>query len=408
MKKAWLPILLMIISLAGLLWSRAILSLSAPLWIIWLLVHSRKDIFHHENKSLLIWGISPVLIALLGCWQHGFAKEDLDHLLTLSTYALAAFMGSLISVKYSQTILLKYWVWTSLIALSYPLFWYVTHYHEALIRYGSGQTVPVWMDDDHVRFGMFLTIGCFMSFALFVQQKIMRMIGIILLFSILILAIRTAWIMILIMIIVIALFTLINGTRFQKRALILWITAIMLITATTYQLSPGIQQKIAYTLYDWQQFGAGKADPNLSDATRRVINGESWKLIQAGENNIGWSAIDDVIRNSIQKNYPQQKFDFGWPFNQWLFWWMGSGMIGLLFFSTWLIYPLIRGIRKKNIALSAVSAAIMVSCLIETNLAYQYSVWIHGWVVALLWNEPTSFLREITVSKSGNYGNQMA
>lgn len=408
MKKAWLPVLLMMISLAGLLWSRAILSLSAPLWIVWLLVHSRKDVFHDENKSLLIWGISPVLIALLGCWQHGFANEDLDHLLTLSTYILAAFAGSLITVKYSQTALLKYWVWTSLISLGYPLFWYIMHYQETLIRYGSGQTVPVWMDDDHVRFGMFLAIGCFMGVVLFVQQKIMRLIGIFLLFSVLVLAIRTAWIMILVMALVTAIFILLYGNRFQKKILIIGFIAMIAIAAITYQLSPGIQQKVAYTLYDWRQYEAGKADPTLSDATRRVINGESWKLIQAGENNLGWSAIDDVIRNSIQKNYPQQKFDFGWPFNQWLFWWMGSGMIGMLFFSGWLFYPLIRGIRKKNITLSAVSAAIIVSCLIETNLAYQYSVWIHAWIVALLWKEPSSFLREITISKSGNYENQKA
>ncbi|WP_353548478.1 hypothetical protein [Sediminibacterium sp. KACHI17] len=406
MKKAWLPVLLMIISLAGLLWSRALLSLSAPLWVIWLLSHSKKDIFHDKNKSLLIWGISPVLIALLGCWQNGFAKEDLDHLLTLSTYILAALAGALISARYTQNVLLKYWVWTSLIALGYPLLWYITHYQETLIRYGSGQTVPVWMDDDHVRFGMFLAISCLISLAVFVREKSMRLIGVFLLFAILILAIRTAWIMLLIMIIVVSLLTLLKGTPFQKRVLMTAILAMVSFTAITYLLSPGIQQKIAYTVYDWQQFEAGKADPNLSDATRRVINGESWKLIQAGENNIGWSAIDDVIRNSIRKNYPQQTFDFGWPFNQWLFWYMGSGVMGLLLFSAWLIYPLIRGIRKNNIALSAVSAAVIVSCLIETNLAYQYSVWIHAWSVALLWNLPDSFLEGITISRSGNYENQ--
>jgi hypothetical protein len=174
------------------------------------------------------------------------------------------------------------------------------------------------MDDDHVRFGMFLAIGCFMGVVLFVQQKIMRLIGIFLLFSVLVLAIRTAWIMILVMALVTAIFILLYGNRFQKKILIIGFIAMIAIAAITYQLSPGIQQKVAYTLYDWQQYEAGKADPTLSDATRRVINGESWKLIQAGENNIGWSAIDDVIRNSIQKNYPQQKFDFGWPFNQWL------------------------------------------------------------------------------------------
>lgn len=408
MKKAWLPVLLMIISLAGLLWSRAVLSLSAALWVIWLFTHSRKDIAQKENKSLLIWGIAPVLMALLGCWQNGFNKEDLDHLLTLSTYIVAAFAGSLIAAKQQQSALLKYWVWISLIALSYPLFWYITHYQEALIRYGSGQTVPVWMDHDHVRFGMFVAISCCISFVLYIDQKAMRLISLFLLLAILLLAIRTAWIMILVMIFITALFILINGTRVQKKGLIIGILAILVMVAITYQLSPAIQQKLAYTSYDWQQFEAGKANPNLSDATRRVINGEAWQLIQSGQNNIGWSAIDDVIRKSIQVSYPEQTFDFGWPFNQWLFWWMGSGITGLILFSVWLIYPLIRGIQKKNMALSAVSAAIIVSCLVETNLAYQYSVWMHAWIIALLWNYSTGFLREPTISKSGNYENQKA
>ncbi len=406
MKKAWLPVLLMIISLAGLLWSRAILSLSALTWVIWLLTHAKKDIVHDKNLSLLIWGISPICIALLGCWQNNFAKEDLDHLLTLSTYILAAFTGSLIAVKYHQSELLKYWVWVSLIALSYPLFWYVTHYQETLIRYGSGQTLPVWMDDDHVRFGMFLAVSCFIGFVLFAQQKIMRVISIFLLLAIVLLAIRTAWIMILVMILVTTLFVLLYGTWLHKRKLLMGIIAVMVLVIITYQLSPSIQQKIAYTVYDWQQYEAGNANPTLSDATRRVINDESWKLIQAGQNNIGWSAIDDKIRKSVQSSYPEQKFDFGWPFNQWLFWWMGSGFTGMLLFSIWLIYPLIRGIRKKNLALSAISAAIIVSCLIETNLAYQYSVWIHAWIIALLWNDSTCFFQEPTISKSDNYENQ--
>jgi predicted membrane protein len=405
MKKAWLPVLLMIISLAGLLWSRAVLSLSALLWVIWILAHSRKDIFEKENKSLLIWGISPICIALLGCWQNGFAKENLDHLLTLSTYMLAAFAGTLISAKYDHKEILKYWIWASLIALSFPLIWYATHYQEAVVRYGSGQTVPVWMDDDHVRFGVFLSISCFISLVFFPAKK-MRLISSILLLAILILAIRTAWVMILVMLLITGLFILINGTLLQKRKLVSAIVAMVILAATIYFVFPGVQQKIAYTLYDWQQFQTGIIDPNLSDATRRVINSEAWKLIEAGQNNIGWSAIDDVIRKSIQTSYPQQKFDFGWPFNQWLFWWMGSGIAGLLLFSVWLIYPMIHGIRKKNMPLCAVSAAIIVSCLVETNLAYQYSVWIHAWVVALLWNNPSSFFQKSIISKSDSYENQ--
>lgn len=402
MKKAWLPLLLMIISLAGLLWSRAVLSLSSVLWLAWVISQYKRGLFTKTNTPLLVWGLSPAVLALLGSWQYPFATEDLDYLLTVSIYFLAACSSIMIGLQNATLSLLKTWVVTAIISLVYPLSWYFIHYEEALVRYGTGRTVPVFMDNDHVRYGIFLSIAAFLGICFFYQNKIFRIISICLIPAIVLLAIRTAWVTTAVMFMAGLFFICFHGSYVQKRNTTIAALIALIVFFFAFQYVPGIQQKIAYMVYDWQQYRSGKINPSLSDGTRMVMNGESWKLIQAGRSDMGWFAIDDTLRQQVIQAYPGKNFDFGWPFNQWLFWWMGSGITGMLLFSCWLMYPVIEGFRKKNVGLICVSAGIIVSCLVEANLAYQYSVWMHAWCIALVWNQSFSLGNGKITSESGS------
>jgi len=49
----------------------------------------------------------------------------------------------------------------------------------------------------------------------------------------------------------------------------------------------------------------------------------------------------------LWKIFSCKNTEFGWPFNQWLYWWMGSGWWGMLLFSGWLLYPIILGFQQK-------------------------------------------------------------
>jgi hypothetical protein len=127
-------------------------------------------------------------------------------------------------------------------------------------------------------------------------------------------------------------------------------------------------------------------DANLSDGVRRNINWVAWQNIQSDFNiNTGWQAIPATLQSSFTKYFNTQTIEYGWPFNQWLFWWMGSGWWGMLLFSGWFFYPLFKGFQRKNMGIICWTIAIALSCLVETTLNYQYGVFLHIFPIAILW-----------------------
>ena len=146
---------LAIIMLGGLLWSRAILSISMGLmavYAIYYLKQNNADLF----SPLFIWCVSPLLLAFTGIYQAGFTEANLSFLLTLMVYPIAG-ITAIAGEKFAFTKTVSQpWIHASFIALLYPLGWFVLHANEAFELYGQGRTLPVFMDTDHVRFSIFL------------------------------------------------------------------------------------------------------------------------------------------------------------------------------------------------------------------------------------------------------------
>ena len=140
-----------------------------------------------------------------------------------------------------------------------------------------------------------------------------------------------------------------------------------------------LYQKINYTLYDYQQFNTKGYDANYSDGVRRAINKASIKAI---ENNfiggVGWNNIKPTIQQYFYQQYLQAP-PFSWPFSQYLFWLLGAGIIGLLSSTAWLLFPIWPGWLIKQKEWMIWSIAIAVSCLVESNLSYQFGITLHAW-----------------------------
>lgn len=405
MKKEWIVFILFLSMLTGLLWSRAVLSVSMGLWLLFAVWQYKTWIKGWQKDSLLLWGIAPILITLLGCWQHGFAEEDRSFLLTLSVYPITAIaVKTVLALKQPVTNkwfpaaadgslnwLMTPWIHASAIALLYPLSWYLLHFNEVNTVYGQGQSLPTFMENDHIRFGMLLCSAALFTWLNRRQNKQVNslLLGLFL-FAIILFAVRTAWVMLLLIIFIVFVSTILFERKYALKKILLAVLAITGICVLSYFLFPTIQQKMAYTIYDWQQYQPGNYNPNFSDGTRRALNFSAWEAIKQGESNIGWSSIPERLSVYFSRYHEGQSTHFGWPFNQWLFWWMGSGWMGMLLFSAWLFFPVIVGVRKKNIGLIGWSVAIAASCLVEVNLGYQYGVWLHAWGIGLLWHHKKS------------------
>ena len=376
--------ILFLLMLIGLFFSRALLSFSQVFWIFWLIKDWKQiKVF---SSPLLIWsGIVPI-IGLLGCWQHFFQGNHFDYILTLLMYPIAFQVCFRIpKIKLQQWIV--YIGIAGLIGIVYALVAYWQHSNFWQQAYGAGQSLPTVMDGDHVRFGLFLCgTGCLLlTTNQFTIIRRVVLIGV-LLFAIAFMAVRTAWVGILLILLVYGLYHFFSNVKKTTKIFVIVLgLGTLLIFCFAYRYFPTTQQKWAYTRYDWKQFSQDKTSLQYSDGARRIINSLAWTEISKNDaTNLGWGNIAGILRTAFEKAYPGNPVSFTWPFNQWLFWWMGAGWWGMLLFSVWLFYPIYSGCRPFRWGRISWTLAIAASCLVESTLSFQYGVWIHAWIGAIV------------------------
>ncbi len=373
---------LMILLMAGLLWSRALLSIVTGLWVVYFLlnpIESKKLIF---KNNLLLWCLAPLLLFFAGAWQDLSNEKNYQLLLTFCAYPIAGLAATYFDKNLLVKKIIPIWIIIALIALLYPLGWFLLHSKEAIVGYGSGKSLPVFMDNDHIRFGIFLCSALLFSLIPFIKTITTKIVFLILVSSILFLAVRTSWAMVFVIVIGYLLNSFITNSTPNKKQL-LWKTlgGILVVLILIFSI-PTAKQKIAYTIFDWQQYNSQQYDSSYSDGVRRAINNVSWKMIsQKKIESIGWAAIPSTLQTNFSEQYNSSSVQFGWPFNQWLFWWLGSGWLGAILFTIWLFYPAYIGWKQKNIFLITWTIAIAVSCLVECTLNYQYGVFLHVWPI---------------------------
>jgi len=277
--------------------------------------------------------------------------------------------------------------WAALAGILYAIISYCINTSGWIKAYGTGQSLPTFMDNDHVRFGIFLCgTGLITWLSNELSTRTKYIFCFILIGSILFMAVRSAWIGALILVLTLSFFSS-RGTFVQRSKTILFvILLISLAVLTGYFLFPTIQQKWNYITYDWQQYSLQTNRLEYSDGTRRLVNSLAWETVQTKPiTGFGWSNIAPALQTAFADKHPGQHLTFSWPFNQWLFWGLGSGSIGALLFTGWMGYPIWKGFYKKNAGIIAWTLVVMASCLVESTLAFQYGVWLHAWIGAIAW-----------------------
>ncbi len=380
-----------IIMLAGLLWSRALLSISMGLMLICALyfwnknnIGSSKSIFLYFKNPLLIWCCSPIPLLFMGIYQEGFTSTNLQLLLTFSVYPIAGFTA-IAAQKFNFTKTISQpWIHAALIALLYPLGWFVFHSTAVIEQYGAGKSLPVFMDNDHLRFSIFLCSALLFTLLPVNNARYKKISFTVLLLAIVFLSVRTAWILAFIIVAGYGIHFFLQHQSFKKNLFKIIISAIGIIAL--FWIFPTTQQKIRYSIYDWQQYNSKGFDSSYSDGVRRAVNTVAWSAIKNDHTtSIGWSAIPVTIKDKFSQQFNGSKIQYGWPFNQWLFWWMGSGFIGMIVLTIWLLYPAWYGFRHNNPFLIIWTLAIAASCLVESTLNYQYGVFLHVWPLLICW-----------------------
>jgi hypothetical protein len=383
---SYTALLLFTLTLIGLIWSRAILSVVHILWLVTACFYFIKNKHLVAKNPLIIWSVVPLLLFLFGLYQQPLAKRNLDYFLLISMYPIAVLGINFLLKNASIKTCLTFWVIAAFISILLPLVSYLQNFSGIYLMYAQAKTLPVWMDADHVRYGIFLCSALlFLLSCKFLRPNLRYTLLIFIILMIVLLSSRTAWVGAAIIIIIIG-WQKIRQSRYAKFA---WLIPLLLLLFSlgAYKFIDSVKGKVDYMIYDWQSFDAKKYDANFSDGVRRSINYTALKIVTTeNKANAGWAAISPTLKNSFQTYFPSQKTEYGWPFNQWLYWWMGAGWWTAILFSAWLFYPVICGWRRKNYALISWTLLIVASCFVESTLSLQFGVFLHAWVTALLWS----------------------
>jgi hypothetical protein len=412
-------IVLFIITIIGLLFSRALLSISCGLWLIAGIRSLFNDAKPFSPNPLFIWGATPLSLCLLGLWQHPFEKANYDLLLSWAAYPAIAIGVIFIRTEDLIAVCKKIWIYGAAIAALYPILWLLFHFSDALALIKIGKAIPVFMDNDHLRFSIYIASALLLSYTL-ENNKIKRLLIFFFIAVLLLLSVRTG--------LVLALIIIIFSARAEKSSI--WrkrksgspevgksesqrksdnvtlsaaaeskcgsrstVHGLPSISNLLFPIScclilllslPFLSQKLNYTMYDYQQFTTKGYNPTYSDGLRRAVN---YASIEAVKNNciggVGWGKVAPTVNEYFNIKY-QQAPPFSWPFSQYIFWWLGAGIAGLLCFTAWLLFPIWWGYKTKQPAIVIWSIAIAVSCFVESNLNFQFGIVLHAWPLWLV------------------------
>lgn len=381
------PIYLFAILLAAVFLSRALLSLTLLAWTgfaIWQFVKTKNPFY---KTPIFIWSCMPLCFWLLGAWQNSLTGDSINYLLTLAAYPATLCIVESVPVETIEKKWIPIWLLATGIGLTYPIGWYLLHFTSSNEAYGSGKSLPTFMDSDHVRFSIFLC-SSFLLLLLYPTFKKLtsQILASILFVLILFLSVRTGWIIVISILLIYAILAIRKNKKIAGKKMAWALVLLLGMITLSYFVFPTVHQKIAYSIWDWNQFQPGKYDSNYSDATRRAVNYSAWNSIKNNfASNAGWVSVPAALQKSFSSDFANQKTEYGWPFNQWLYWWMGSGWWGMLLFTGWLFYPLLLGMRKENTGLVCWTIAIALSCIVESTLNFQFGVFLHVWPIAILW-----------------------
>jgi len=165
-----------------------------------------------------------------------------------------------------------------------------------------------------------------------------------------------------------AVWCVVEILKVKKYYLLGWlVVAGISLPTMAYLLLPSVQQKVAYSQYDWKMHKEGKGN-DYSDSDRIRSLDIGWSIIK--ENPILGVGVGDLERVKDEKF--AEKYPAGTiaklPHNQFVFTWASLGLVGLLGLMLGLLVPLFYQKNYKNTLFLAFNVATFLSFMVEYTL----------------------------------------
>lgn len=378
---------------AGMLWSRALLSMAMVAFVAAALICSGPmKAWRMVKQERGAWGMILLFIIPLS----GFPWSDDRHawwealLMKTPFLALPFTMAAMKEVSVT-TLRRTGWAIVVLTGLSMvmTLQGYLAHpadVHEAYLR---GAVMQVPMDNDHVRYGWALSLvylvvlmdaaGTEIRMTLFGKRT-----------SIVILILLGAFILLLSSRTGILGFLLANvlvlGKSAGKKQRIAMLVSVVMVPLVAYALFPSLRNRVRFMVWDFQNYSRGAYTEGLNDAPRMISWQAALELIpEKPLTGTGFGGI----RPRMQEWYASKRPDMAAyerlvPSNEWLFHGVASGVPGMILFTIAIMLAYRRGASGRTWKIAWWISAI--GFLYETGLEVQHGIFIFSffmvWSVA--------------------------
>ena len=389
-------LLSVLIMLAGLLFSRFLLSLGLIVFVISCFVgQSVKNKMINFFYSPVLWSMSLLFLLplLSGFWSDDTLKWSQILRIKLPLLLLPLSLAGFDDFKKEDWEKIAFaFLSLVLIGAAWSLWQYLQDMqliHEAYLR---AQTIKTPLDNDHVRFSLLVSIAILTAAFLSVQNqtKLPRAVvvslwlaALLLLVYLHVLAARTGLICVYVAALISITWLIVKLKNSWRYAWV--IVLIIAIPFVSWFAFPTFKNRISYIRYDLSSIRDSVYRTGSNDGNRLVSIRAGWKLQNehalAG---VGFGDIETETRKWYLTNYPQMAdTDRILPSSEWMIYGAGAGWPGFVLFSIVMIIPFFSRAPAANIYWVLLNISFALSYLFDIGIEVQYGVFVHAFI--LLW-----------------------
>lgn len=376
--------------ISGLLISRALLSFASVLIAVPFFLQKEKSIDRNQLYAICCLLI-PVLVSGLWSSHHLVWWDSFSLRLPILTIFLG--LGSVSLAQQQWKSVAAFLLISTTLAACWSLWQYVDQPSVIEDAYLRAKTLPVLMDDDHIRFSWWVVVTILISLQWFVtegRRTVCLLILLLILFLVLylhVLAAKTG-----LLCLYGAAFIAWTYLLFIKRKIKQALLLLLFFSATaavSYRALPTLRNRVQYIQYDISLLRRGEFNSGYNDAAR-------WLSVKAGNailaayplSGVGFGDLPQAVDQWHSRNHPQslpeERFR---PANEWMVYGAGSGWPGLIFFSIGLLGLLFS--TRKNLFTVTLSLISLLPFLIDDTLEGQNGVTILAFIVFFGQSNPT-------------------
>ncbi len=373
----------------GLLWSRALLSLSMGLFFVAALSNgSVKEKWLFFKRSPFLWLMSLLFFIpfLSGLWSHNIQQWSIVIQHKAPLLAIPFCCTVLLSIDQQSSRKLVYLaVMTTSFSMLKTIGLYALNAQDISQSYLQAKVLPVDMSNDHVRYAWLLVLVFTGLLHLLISENKQvsstekKWIILYLLFTAVFLHLLASKTGILGLYLVIGLAVLFYG----RKRLAIWITSLsVLIPSLAWLFFPTFRNRLKFVWWDFQHYTRGGYTEGLSD-TPRILSIQAGKDL-AKENPYWGTGFGDLKQASFDwyaQHAPYLKdYEQLLPSNEGLIYAAGAGLAGLFVFLLATFYPLfMRGFRSDYAWISFHALAIF-GFIYEIGLETQYGIFVYAFL----------------------------